>query len=193
MTDSPLAVVVAAVRGLASRDVVAVALDGFSGAGKSTLAHELTEQLGGAVLEGDDFYRVMDDARRWGLQPAEGVDFYFDWERMRDEALTPLRSGLVATYLPYDWAAGGGLSPRCITVAPAPVVIVDGVYSSRPELSSLIDLAVFVETSRQARNERIRSRNHGNDRWHARWTAAENFYFQRVRPPDTFDLIVQGE
>jgi adenylylsulfate kinase-like enzyme len=48
---NPLAVVEGAIRGLAARNVVAVALDGFSGSGKSTLGHPLAEQLGGAVLE----------------------------------------------------------------------------------------------------------------------------------------------
>ena len=193
MPDDSLAVVAGAIRGLAARDVVAVALDGFSGSGKSTLTHRLATQLGGAVLEGDDFYRVMDDRRRWDLGPSEGADLYFDWERLRDAALTPLRSGAAAIYSPYDWAAGGGLSARSVTVGPASVVFVDGVYSSRPELSALIDLAVLVDTSQHVRDARIASRKHGNDRWHSRWTAAEKYYFEQVRPRDSFNLVVQGE
>ena len=31
----------------------------------------------------------MDDALRWDLGPAEAADLYFDWERLRDGALTP--------------------------------------------------------------------------------------------------------
>ena len=193
MPDGATAAVTGAIRGLAARDVVVVALDGFSGSGKSTLAHQLAEQLGGAVLEGDDFYRLMDDERRYGLSAVEGTGLYFDWERLRDEALAPLRTGLPAVYSPYDWGSGGGLSPQTVSVGPASIILVDGVYSSRPELTAFIDLAVFVDTTQRVRDERIASRNHGNDRWHTRWAAAEKFYFEHVRPPASFDLVVSGE
>ena len=193
MSDEAAAAVTGAIRGLVAQDVVVVALDGFSGSGKSTLAHRLAGQLGGAVLEGDDFYRVMEDERRYGLSAAEGTDQYFDWERLRDEALAPLRSGAAAVYSPYDWGSGGGLSPQTVSVGPASVILVDGVYSSRPELSPFVDLAVFVDTTQHVRDERIASRNHGNDRWHSRWAAAEKFYFENVRPRVSFDLVVSGE
>jgi hypothetical protein len=29
-------------------------------------------------------------------------------------------------------------------------------------------------------------------RWHSRWDAAEDHYFGSVRPPATFDLVVEG-
>jgi len=193
MTDDSIVAVLAAIRGLGRRDVVAVALDGFSGSGKSTLASELAGALDSCVLEGDDFYCEMDEVERWALSAPEGVDRYFDWQRLRDEALVPLRTGHPAVYSPYDWVAGGGLSSQVVSVGPAPVIVVDGVYSSRPELSHLIDLAVFVQTTEQSRDERITSRNHGNDRWHSRWAAAEAYYFVDVRPPGTFDLVVRGE
>jgi len=193
MVDDSLAVVVGAFRGLVAGDVVVVALDGFSGSGKTTLARRLVERLGGVVVEGDDFYRVMDDAVRWDLDPSQGVGRYFDWERLRDEALVPLRCGRAASYSPFDWAAGGGLCPRTVTVGPSSVIVVDGVYSARPELSALVDLAVLVSTSQQVRDERVADRDHGNQRWHSRWAAAEQYYFANVRPPESFDLVVDGD
>ena len=193
MVDDSLAVVVGAIRGLVVGDVVVVALDGFSGSGKSTLARRLVERLGGVVVEDDDFYRVMDDAVRWDLDPSAGVDLYFDWERLRDEALVPLRGGMAASYSPYDWSAGGGLCPRPVTVGPASVIVVDGVYSARPELSALVDVAVLVSTRQHVRDERVSHRDHGNDRWHSRWAAAEQHYFANVRPAESFDLVVDGE
>jgi len=193
MSEDSVEVIADAIRGFTRRDVVAVALDGFSGAGKSTLAHRLADQLDGAVIEGDDFYRVMDNSRRWALGPAEGVERYFDWERLRDEALTPMRSGRMATYSPFDWATGGGLSRHEVSVGPASVIIVEGVYSARPELAPVIDLAVLVDTSQRVRDQRIASRNHGHDRWHSRWTAAERYYFEHMRPRHSFDVVVPGE
>jgi uridine kinase len=194
MAQGPLALLEGAIAGLTGRGVVViVALDGFSGSGKSTLAHRVADQQGGTVLEADDFYRAMDDAARWALGPEEGVDQYFDWQRLRDEALIPLRAGDRATYRPYDWAAGGGLSANTVTVGPASFVVLDGVYSARPELAAFVDLAVLVDTPEDVRERRIASRNHGNDRWHSRWNAAERYYFGQVRPPESFDVVLPGD
>jgi uridine kinase len=193
MRVSPGNVATEAVR-LAKRGVVMVALDGFSGSGKTTLAHQLALDIGSAaIVTGDDFYRVMDEGQRWDLSPEEGMTLYFDWERLRDEALVPLGSGMPARYRPYDWQAGAGLDKRNVDVQPAAVIVVDGVYSARPELSCFVDLAVFVDTSLAVRQQRLAQRGHGNDHWNVRWDAAERHYFSRVRPPESFDLVVSGD
>ena len=180
------------VRGLAGPGVVTVALDGFSGSGKSTVARRLAREVGAAsVVSGDDFYRVLDDDVRRELSPEDGVAMYFDWERLRDEALAPLRSGRAARYRPYDWVAGGRLEPRAVEVQPAPVVVVDGVYSARPELAAFVDLAVLVNASRSLRAGRVAERG-DDDGWNVRWEAAERVYFSEVRPPESFDLVVTG-
>lgn len=192
MGDS-LAQLEGAVRRLARGRVVIVALDGASGSGKSTLADALSRRVGGSVLAGDDFYRVMDEDLRWTLTAEEGAACYFDWQRLRDQGLLPLRSGRDATYSPYDWVAGGGFAEHTVTVPLASVIIVDGVYSSRSELADLMDLSVLVDTSRRTRDQRLASRDHGNDRWHSRWSAAESYYFDRLRPPASFDVVISGE
>jgi hypothetical protein len=75
-------------------------------------------------VAGDDFYRVMDEDERAALSPAEGAARYYDWERLRDEALVPLRNRRSAMFCPYAWEAND-LAGKVITVAPAPLVIVD--------------------------------------------------------------------
>ena len=173
-------------------DVVVVALDGYSGSGKSTLAQRTAAAHRGIVVLGDDFYRDMRDTDRWALAPADGVDLYFDWQRLRDEALAPLRAGAVATFRPYNWAAGRGLHPAPVTIGPAALVVVDGVYSARPELAPFVDLAVLVDTPEDIRAVRLAKRDHGNEEWHSRWNAAETHYFHQIRPPATFELVIPG-
>lgn len=173
-------------------DVVVVALDGYSGSGKSTLAQRTAAAHGGIVVVGDDFYRVMRDTDRWALAPADGVALYFDWQRLRDEALAPLRAGDVAAFRPYNWAAGRGLHPAPVTIGPATLVVVDGAYSARPELAQFADLAVLVDTPEDVRAVRLAERGHGNDAWHSRWNAAETHYFRQIRPPASFNLVVPG-
>ena len=87
-------------------DVQMVAIDGHSAAGKSTFAAALAARLDAALVPGDDFYRVMKNEERAQLSPSEGVERYFDWERMRAEVLVRLRDGRDAVYRPYDWGSG---------------------------------------------------------------------------------------
>ena len=77
-------------------------------------------------------------------------------------------------------------------IPPAPVVVVDGVYSARPELAAFVDLAVLVDTPRSLRAQRLAERGDATARGWIWWDAAEQVYFTVVRPPDSFDLVVTG-
>ena len=177
--------------------VLVVALDGRSGAGKSALASAAARAFDAAVVHVDDFYRDLPGADRLALSPVQGVDRYFDWERLREEALTPLVRRERAVFGCFDWFTGHGLAGPVI-VEPRGVVIVEGVYSARPEFDDLLDLKVLVSvaeaTREQRRQERLRTVSRDNPQeWDARWDAAELVYFGAVRPPATFDLIVTGD
>ena len=137
------------------------------------------------------FYRDMPEQRRRTLTAAQGINRYFDWQRLRREVLEPLRAGSTARYHPFDWRAGSGLADRVVEVAPTPIVI-DGVYTARPELRDVIDLAVLVDTPADERQRRLMARAHGNDDWWPRWNAAEALYFETICPRSSFDLIVPG-
>ncbi|MFD6426899.1 uridine kinase [Streptomyces sp. NPDC060198] len=118
-----------------------VAVDGAGGSGKTTLAAAVAEYVGDcAVVHGDDFYRPMPDHERDGLDAEQGYHRYVDRQRLRLEVLEPLRSRQSARYRAYDWATGqlGSLQE----IVSTSVVIVEGVYSARPELSAFYDLTV---------------------------------------------------
>ena len=82
----------------AERPVV-IAIDGPSCAGKSILATALALRSEGAVLEGDDFYRQrlprLTVTQRETMSDSAVVNAVIDWERLRAEALLPLRAGRV--------------------------------------------------------------------------------------------------
>jgi len=175
--------------------VIAVAIDGAGGAGKSTLADAICAALRGAVqaiaiVRVDDFYRPLHEDVRVALDAEHGYRNYFDWIRLRDRALIPLRAGKIASYRRYDWSTGE-LGDR-VTVKPAPVVLIEGVYSSRPELRPLLDLAIFVDAPRDLRMRRMSARGQNASEWIARWMAAEDWYLEHVRPADHADLVVRG-
>jgi uridine kinase len=170
-----------------------VALDGRSGAGKSTVAARLAGQVDGVVIEGDDFYAGGADAEWAARTAAAKVAGCIDWRRLRTEALEPLLAGRPADYRPFDFATGTGLAAHTIRREPAPLILLDGVYSGRPELADLVDLAVLVELpDNLARRRRLVAREGPlfMTAWHALWDEAEDYYFTHIRPPATFDLVV---
>jgi uridine kinase len=175
------------------RRPLVVAIDGRSGAGKSTVARWLGSELEAVVVEADDFYAGGSDVEWAARTPAERVEQVIDWRRLRHEALAPLAAGRAAAWRPFDFERGAGFADRIIARQPAPVVILDGAYSARPELADLVDLAVLVQASTdRVRRARLLAREGAAfmAAWHTLWDAAEDLYFSQIRPPESFDLIV---
>ena len=56
----------------------------------------------------------------------------------------------------------------------------------------MIDVAVLVDVPVSERHRRLASRDDKafSDAWHARWDAAEDYYFTRIRPASSFDVVV---
>ncbi len=175
---------------------VVIAIDGPSCAGKSILATALALRSGAAVVEGDDFYRNtlprLTVAQREAMSDAAVVDAVIDWERLRAEALLPLRAGQSATFQPYDWDADDGrLAPPKI-IPPADVIIVEGVYAARPELSDLVDVAVHLGVDPQVRARRYAERENDPD-WQRFWERGEAHYFRAVRPAASYDIRLDDQ
>jgi molybdenum cofactor guanylyltransferase len=175
---------------------VVIAIDGPSCAGKSILATAVALRTGGAVVEGDDFYRTMlpklSVAEREQMSDAAVVDAVIDWERLRDEALLPLRSRQPATFQPYDWDADNGRLAPPKTIPAADVIILDGVYAARPELADLVDVAVYLGVDPQTRAGRYVER-HNDPVWVGFWERGEAHYFSAVRPPGSFDIQLDDD
>lgn len=169
--------------------VSVIAVDGHSAAGKSTFADAIAARTRATIVRADDFYSVMADDVRGRLSPQKGIDSYYDWRRMRDEALLPLRGGAAATYRPYDWESGQ-LAAERITVPAAPVVVIEGLFVSRRELRPLVDLSILIVAPPAIRWRRQVARADASEEWLRRWDAAERAFFANMRPPETFDVVV---
>lgn len=130
----------------------------------------------------------------WDLRSTEAkVADCIDWRRLRKEALEPLLAGRPASWHPFNFISGFGLSKEVIERKPAAVIILDGAYSCRPELADIVDLSVLIEmTDDKLRRQRLLARE-GHDfmtEWHKRWDVAEDHYFSQVAPRAAFDLII---
>jgi uridine kinase len=109
---------------------------------------------------------------------------------MRTEALGPLRAGRHATFRRFDWERGTGPSGT-VTVRPAALIVLEGVFSAAPELSDLVNRFVFVDTPEPERLRRLHARLTPGE-WDSDWLIAEQAYFGVVRSPSSFDLVVSG-
>lgn len=174
---------------------IIVALDGRSGTGKSTLAEIIAERVGGICIETDYFWSGGTNEIWDARSPKEKSELAIDWKRLRKEVLEPLSRGQTASWHQFDFKKGYGLAEKTITKQPAKVVIIDGAYSTRPELRDLIDLKIFVDVPkdehRRARLVKREGEKYMAD-WHARWDVAEDYYFANVSNRDSFDLFVRN-
>lgn len=178
---------------------VVVALDGPSGSGKSTLAVAIAAASEAVVVPVDDFFSANIPDAYWDSQPAaQRCRVVFQWERLRSEAIEPLLAGHTARWHAFDFESGTrpdgtyGMRSDWVVREPAPVVLLDGAYSAGPQLADLVDLAVLVDAPEDERRSRLAAREDPDflAAWHARWDAVEAHYFARVRPRNTFDLVV---
>jgi uridine kinase len=165
-----------------------VALDGRSGSGKSTLAAQLSERLDASIIEGDDFFAggvvVLDSPA------SELANICIDWCSQR-KAVQALHSQGTATYFPFDWDAFDGTRSSVIKEVRAKrVVILEGVYSARPELRDLIDFSVLIELADDLRMSRLLDREGEIGPWERQWHRAEDWYFENRAHREDFDAVL---
>ena len=165
-----------------------VAIDGGAGAGKSMLARGIHDNLKSvSILRTDDFFQPLNKHSNARLPAEKLYELYFPWQRMRDEALMPLHRGETAKYQRYDWSTDRLLD--WVTVEPNEIVLVEGVYSSRPELRPMLDAVIFVEAPRAERLRRVLTRDpNSSGDWLTPWMSAEDWYLNQIQPQDTADL-----
>jgi uridine kinase len=162
-----------------------VGIDGAGGAGKSTFASRLAVGLCGRdvqveTVHMDDFY--LRSAERTLLRCHDAVGAAFDWQRLRDQVLLPLRSGQPAAYQRYDWGTDALAEWRVIPNVQ--VVLVEGIYVLRCELRALYDVTIWIDCPRQVRLARGLARDGPQARaqWEEEWMPAEDRYIVSHQP-----------
>ena len=160
-----------------------VAVDGPANAGKSTVARRLAAACGDAPRVKVDDFLYWRDIEGW-------------WPRLEREALRPLLDGVPARYRVRDWAGdplGQGLDGWA-EVAPADVVVVDGVTSSRRAIAGDLALSLWVAAPPEERLRRGVAR-YGRQRRALclEWMALEDEFFGRDGAPGRADYLIAGQ
>ena len=174
------------------QESILVGIDGFGGSGKSTLAKALAAfDPDIKVIEMDDFF-LPSSERPYGDWSSKPLGGSFDWRRVERQILAPLSRDETGRYQRYDWDADDLAEWHDVPVGG--IVIIEGIYSTRRELSPFYTFKVWVEAPRGVRLRRGLERDgkEAREQWENDWMPAEDRYADEHRPFEHADLIVDG-
>lgn len=153
-----------------------IAIDGRSGSGKTAYTARHFPQA--TVIHMDDLYAGWS-----GLSDAP--------TSVADQVLSPLRQGEPAAYRRFDWHAGTFAEP--VEVAPADLIIVEGVASSVPPAAQFFDERVWLTAPEQVRKARALARDGETFAPHwDEWAAQEAALFPDDPPPWADTIVNTG-
>lgn len=156
-----------------------VAVDGAAGSGKTTFAGRLAAAAGAQVIHSDEF------PVPWDGPP----DAWFG--PFAEQVLTPLGRGRPGRFRRYDWVRGE--HAEWVEVAPAPLLLVEGVAAARRATAHLLAYVIWVEAPAGLRLERGLARDGAGlrEQWEG-WMRAEREWFARDGTRSRADLRVDG-
>lgn len=162
-----------------------VAVDGPSGSGKSVFAARLATAFVSATDLEPPVVHTDDLLNGWRDQ------FTF-WSRLEQQVLAPLRAGRPGGYQRYNWVRRRFVGDQ-VPVPPAPVVIMEGLSTSRATIRPELSLAVFVTAPARLRLSRTLARDGaGVEPELRRWRRGERAYFAAEAPRWHADLVIDG-
>ncbi|MGI5899459.1 MAG: hypothetical protein ACOX8S_05975 [Christensenellales bacterium] len=173
-----------------------LAIDGRCGGGKTTLAELIRTvfaEEGTAAIAMDDFFLPLEKRTKERFEEPGGN---VDYERFADEVLPGLKSPQGFSYRVFDCSLMRLEGERSIPpIDEAPLRIVEGSYSMRPELRGSYDIKVFVDIDEEEQSRRILKRN--GPELHKifvdRWIPLENFYFEALDIQESCDFAIKFE
>jgi uridine kinase len=151
-------------------------VDGPAGSGKTTLAAEVAALAGASVVHMDDLFE--------GWSGLPHVDAQLDG------LLRPLAAGGPGTYRRFDWIADA--FAETVTVAPAPLLVLEGVGAGSRGTADLATVLVWVEAAYDERMRRGLERDgDAFAPYWEQWAAAEQEHFAAHGTRARADLVVR--
>lgn len=163
-----------------------IAVDGRGGAGKTTLTEYIAKLLPGfTILHGDEYFEHVEDTIAFGA---------FNDERFEKEVLKRIRNGETSfTYYSYDWHKEPHLQAKVLNISEGVVI----ERSSSFAFNLDYDLRIWVETPARLALQRGQERDEmpleqGYRSWKEIWKPQEDAHFQKYRPLETADIVIDG-
>lgn len=167
-----------------------IAIDGMCASGKTTLSSALAEEFGMQIIHMDDFFLPPEIRTPERLSQAGGNVHY---ERFVEEVIIPLKNGTDFEHRVFSCAEGGYNAVKSV-FASMPIII-EGAYSTHPEIPDIYDLKIFLRISPEVQLERIENRNGAEalEAFRSKWIPFENKYFDAFSIEEKCDIIINNE
>ena len=116
----------------------------------------------------------------------------WEWNRMREQVLEPILADQPGRYQRYDWETDAPAEWHDVPVGGT--LIVEGVSSTRRELGTYWDVAIWVEAPYDVRLRRGVARDGEalRARWTDVWMPEEAEYVAAERPDLRADVVADG-
>ena len=182
-----------------------VAVDGVDGAGKTTFGDDLGavfREAGHDVFRAsmENFHRSRSERYRAGRESPES--FYrdsFDYGTLSRVLTDPFRTAGSAGFQlgAWDVQRDAPIQSRWQTGQADGVLIIDGVFMNRPELSGIWNYSILLEVTWDVAYERLAARD-GRDEnpaalSNARYREGQELYFAEADPAAHADAIVDND
>jgi uridine kinase len=170
-----------------------VGIDGGAGSGKTTFTHWLAGHIRNtktpvSIVHTDNFFRPSSERLNKGVPLAVVTDIH--WERLRDQVIVPLRSGVMARFQLYDWPED--CLKDWVTIDLGGVTIIDGISALRNELSGYYDLRIWFSCPREVRVSRLLGRGDTSAKEIENWMPSENQYIASHVPEKSAHFVVDS-
>lgn len=165
---------------------VLVAIDGNCASGKTTLGAALAARYDCNLFHMDDFFLRPEQRTPERFEEAGGN---VDYERFRDEVLTPLLTGLPFSYRPFDCSTFTLAEP--VAVVPKKLNIIEGSYSLHPYFGEPYQGKILLTVSPEVQRERILQRPAFlHQKFFELWIPMENRYLETFSIREKCDLVL---
>lgn len=163
-----------------------VAVDGRGASGKSSFARALAENVGAEIVAIDDF-ASWDNPTNW-------------WPAIIEKVFTPAAEGAKRLSYPRTEWWDEQAPERIVDQKVTPIMLLEGVGSSRKELRDYLSFSIFIDTpveeclSRGVDRDRLltgKRRSELTKLWKG-WFEGEEAYFKRDNPKAFANIVLDG-
>lgn len=183
-----------------------VGVTGMDTSGKSVMTTSIAEDLLRSgfrvqIIRLDDFHRPRAERRREELpQPVQFYEHTFDFERLRNEVLIPIRDEgrLDTTLVCLDLVQDTWTVERRYLVDNDTIVLLEGVFLFRPDIAHFLELIIYLHVDETTVIERARARDvpiHGQeivDRYYTKYLPAQREYLEQLPAEINADVIIDN-
>ncbi|TCO34609.1 uridine kinase [Kribbella steppae] len=192
------------VPGAVGENCVRVGVDGVDGSGKTVFADELAavlRSLGRYVVRVsvDDFHNVRSTRYRRGRLSPDGFWLdSFNYDRLRADVLTPRGPGGSRRYRPaaHDLTSDQVLDPPYEVAPPSTVLVADGLFFHRDELSDAWEFSIFLDVPFEVTAARMATRDgtspDPNHPTMQRYVGAQQLYFNACTPHQRATILIDN-